>query len=58
MTRTDDTDGVSILRPESGAMEKRDMDQNHTQRSKERVGGVSNGRVTVDWGKQMTERTV
>ena len=26
MTRTDDTGGVSILRPESGAMEKRDMD--------------------------------
>ncbi len=26
MTRTDDTGGVSILRPESGEMEKRDMD--------------------------------
>ena len=51
MTRTDDTGGVSILRPESGTMEKRDMDQNHTQRSKERGGGVSNGRATADWGK-------
>ena len=58
MVRTDDTGGVSILRPESGAMEKRDMDQNHTQRSKERGGGVSNGRATADWGKQMAERTV
>ena len=58
MTRTDDTGGVSILRPELGAMEKGDMDQNHTQRSKERVGGVSNGRATADWGKQMEERTV
>ena len=58
MVRTDDTGGVSILRPESGAMEERDMDQNNPQRSKERGGGVPNGRATVDWGKQMTERTV
>ncbi len=57
MVRTDDTGGVSILRPESGALEKRDMDQNHPQHSKERVGGVSNGSVTADWVKQMTERT-
>ena len=58
MTRTDDTGGVSILRPESGAMEERDMDQNNPQHSKERVGGVPNGRATADWGKQMAERTV
>ena len=58
MVRTDDMGGVAILRPESGAMEKRDMDQNNPQRSKERGGGVSNGRATADWGKQMEERTV
>ena len=58
MARTDDTGGVSILRPESAAMKKRDMDQNHSQHSKERGGGVSNGRATADWGKQMVERTV
>jgi hypothetical protein len=27
------------------------LDQNHPQRSKERGGGVSNGRATADWGK-------
>ena len=58
MARTDDTGGVSILRPELGAMEKGDMDQNNKERSKERGGGVSNGRATADWGKQMAERTV
>jgi hypothetical protein len=51
VTRTDNTGGVSILRPKSGTKEKRDMDQNHPQYSKERGGGVSNGRATTDWGK-------
>ncbi len=51
MVRTDNTVGVSILRPKSGTMEKRDMDQSHTQCNKERGGGVSNGRGTEDWGK-------
>ncbi len=58
MTRADDTGGVSILRPELGTMEKGDMDENHTERDKERGGGVSNGRATADWVKQMAERTV
>ena len=58
MTRTDDTGGVYILRPELGTVEKGDMDENRAQRSKERGGGVSNGRATADWGKQMAERTV
>jgi hypothetical protein len=58
MTRTDDTGGVYILRPEFGAVEKGDMDENCAQRSKEGGGGVSNGRTTADGGKQMAERTV
>ena len=58
MTRTDDKGGVSILRPKSGEMEERDMDQNNPHRSKERGGGVPNGRATADWGKQMAERTI
>ena len=58
MVRTDDTGGVYILRLELGAVEKGDMDQNSTQLSKERDGGVSNGRATAAWGKQMAERTV
>ena len=58
VARTDDTGGVPILRPESGAMEERDMDQNNPQRRTERGGGVPNGRATADWGKQMAERTV
>ena len=58
MTRTDDTGGVPILRPESGEMEERDMVQNNPPHNKERGDGVPNGRVTVDWGKQMEERTV
>ena len=51
MVRTDDTGGVYILRPELGAVEKGDMDENRAQHSKERGGGVSNGRATTDWGK-------
>jgi hypothetical protein len=58
MTRTDDTGGVYILRPEFGSVEKGDMDENRAQRTKERGGGVSNGRATADLGKQMAERTV
>jgi len=58
MTRADDTGGVSILRPELGAMEKGDMDENHTERGKERGGGVSNGIATADRGKQMAARTL
>ncbi len=58
MTRADDTGGVSILRPELGAVEKGDMDENCAQRSKERGGGVTDGRATADWGKQVAERTI
>ena len=56
MTRTDDTGGVYVLRPELGAVEK--GDENCAQRSKERGGGVSDGRATADWGKQVSERTI
>jgi hypothetical protein len=41
-----------------GQWKKRNMDQNHPQHNKERGGGVSNGRATADWGKQVSERTV
>ncbi len=58
MARTDDTGGVYVLRPELGAVEKGDMDENCAQRSKERGGGVTNGRATADWGKQVAERTI
>ena len=58
MARTDDTDGVYVLRPELGAVEKGDMDENWAQRSKERGDGVTDGRATADWGKQVTERTI
>ncbi len=51
MARTDNTGGVFIIQQTSSTMEKRDMDPNHPQHSKERVGGVSNGRATADWGK-------
>jgi hypothetical protein len=49
VSRTDNTSGVSIQT--SGTMKKRDMDQDHPPRSKERVGGISNGRATTDGGK-------
>jgi hypothetical protein len=58
VTSTDETGGVSIIRPESGVVKKRDMDQNHPQRRKERGGEVSNGRATTDGGKEMTGGTV
>jgi hypothetical protein len=52
---TDDTGGVSILRPESGAVKKRDMNQNHPQHNKERGGEVSNGRATADGANKWRE---
>jgi hypothetical protein len=57
VVRTDNTGGVFILRQTSGTMEKRDMDQNHPQHSKERDGGVSNRRATANWDKYVEERT-
>ncbi len=39
-------------------MEKRHMDQNHSQHIKERGGGISNGRATTVWIKQVVEGSV
>jgi hypothetical protein len=58
VARTDNTGGVSILRHDIWDNGKKGHGPKPSTHSKERGGGVSNGRATADWGKLVEERTI
>ena len=58
MERTDNTSGVRILRQELVSMEKRHMEQNYSEHSEKRGGGISTRIADTVWSKQMVEGAV
>ena len=58
METEDNTSGDFVLRQDLGSMEKRHMDQDYSECSKERRDGISARSTTALWSKQMEEGSV
>ena len=58
METEDDADGVLVLRQDLEPMGKSHMEQDYSECSKERSGGISTRRMTAAWNKQVEEGSV